>query len=105
MTFLVLVAAVTSGVTGTLCTRASQGLRRWNYALGAVAAYGMATVLLAWLVLYVPLGVVYAVWTGSAAVILLLIDTLAYGVVTTWVQRAGMLLTLIGVALLSTALS
>lgn len=100
-----LAAAVASGVSGTLCTRASQGLRRWGYALGAVAAYGVATALLSWLVLHLPLGVVYSAWTGSAAVILLAVDTLVHGVETTWVQRAGMLLTIAGVALLGTALS
>ena len=105
MVFMMLVAAIASGVTGTLCTRASQGLRRWGYALGAVSAYGIATVLLAQLVLHLPMGVVYAVWTGSAAVILLAIDTWVYEVSTTWFQRAGMLVTLLGVALLGTALS
>lgn len=105
MALLMLAAAIASGVTGTLCTRASQGLRRWGYTLGAVGAYGIATVLLAQLVLHLPMGVVYAVWTGSAAVILLAIDTWAYKVSTTWFQRAGMLVTLIGVALLGTALS
>lgn len=99
-----LVAAIASGVTGTVCTRASDGLRRWGYSLGAVGAYGIATVLLAWLVLHLPMGVVYAVWTGSAAVILLLIDTFVYKVQTSWIQRAGMLVTLLGVALLGTAL-
>lgn len=99
-----LAAAIASGVVGTLCTRASRGFQRWGYGLSAVAAYGLATVLLAWLVMHLPVGAVYAVWTGTAAVVLLVIDTLIFGVRITWLQRAGMLVTLTGVGLLGTAL-
>ncbi|MGO1948031.1 MAG: DMT family transporter [Mycobacteriaceae bacterium] len=105
MTYILLATTITCGVAGTLFTRASRGLTRWGYAVGAVFSYGAATVLLARLVENLPLGIVYAVWTGSAAVILLAIDTAAFKVRTTHLQRAGMLVTVAGVALLGGALS
>lgn len=97
-----LAAAVVAGVSGTLFTRASKGFSRWAYSAAAVASYGLATVLMAWLVQRLPVGVVYAVWTGAAALVLLAIDTIMFKVRTRPWQLAGMAVTLAGVALLGT---
>jgi small multidrug resistance pump len=97
----VLTLAIGSGVCGTLLTRISNGFKRWGYGLLGVVAYGIATVLLAWLVQRMPVGAVYAIWTGSAAVVLLVIDRLFFAVRIRPLQLVGMVAVLSGVMLLS----
>jgi small multidrug resistance pump len=103
MVFVMLGLAVASGTSGTLLTRASHGFSRWRYGLAAVLAYAVATVVMAWLVQRLAVGVVYAVWTGAAAVLLMAIDTLAFKVRTHPMQRIGMAITVAGVVLLASA--
>jgi small multidrug resistance pump len=103
MVLAILVLAVVSGTAGTLFTRASNGFTRWRYALAAVLASAVATVLMAWLVQRLAVGVVYAVWTGAAAMLLMVIDALAFNVRTRRMQRLGMVVTVLGVALLASA--
>lgn len=105
MSFLVLALAIASGVSGTLLTRASRGFSRWRYAGGAVLGYAAATICMAWLVQHLPIGVVYAVWTGTAAAILVGVDCFVFGVKTTRFGLLGMALTLAGVALLATVIA
>jgi len=100
---LLFVLAIGSGASGTILTRASDGFRRPGYSLGAIAAYGVATVVLALLLQRLPVGIVYAVWTGSAAVVLLAIDRIAFQVRTSGAQLVGVAITIVGVALLGTA--
>lgn len=96
-------AAIGSGVAGTLFTRASAGFRRWGYAVGAIAAYTVATFMMALLLQRLPVGIVYAVWTGAAAVVLLLVDRFVFKVEARRPQLIGMAITIAGVALLGTA--
>lgn len=95
--------AVGSGASGTVLTRASNGFRRWGYGLGAIGAYAVATVMMALLLQRLPVGVVYAVWTGAAAVVLLVVDRLVFGVENSRIQLAGMAVTFIGIVFLATA--
>lgn len=103
MTVLMFAAAIGSGVSGTLFTRASKGFRKWGYAAGAVAAYAVATFMMALLLQRLPVGIVYAIWTGAAAVVLLLVDRFAFRVRARTPQLIGMAVTIVGVALLGTA--
>ncbi|MCR6487483.1 SMR family transporter [Amycolatopsis sp. OK19-0408] len=103
MTIVVLALAIASGLSGTLFTRASHGFTRWASALAAVVSFAMATLLLSWLVQRLPVGLVYAVWTGTAAVVLVIVDRIFFAVRTTPVQLAGMAVTLAGVTILGIA--
>lgn len=103
MTIVVLALAIASGLSGTLFTRASRGFTRWGCALAAVVSFAMATLLLSWLVQRLPVGLVYAVWTGTAAVVLVVVDRIFFAVRTSRVQLAGMALTLLGVTILGVA--
>ena len=104
MTFLIFGLAVTSGVAGTLSARASRGSTRAQYAVMAAASYAVATLAEAWLVQRVPVGIVYAVWTGTAAAVLLGIDRVVFKERVTTVQVVGTVLVLVGVGLLGTVL-
>ena len=97
----VLLLAISSGVSGTLLTRASRGFKRWKFGLLAVLAYALATVLLSWLMQQMPVGAVYAIWTGSASVVLLVIDRLLFSVHIRPLQYVGIFAVLSGVILLS----
>ncbi|MEU0133922.1 SMR family transporter [Streptomyces sp. NPDC006296] len=100
MTMLILGAAVLSGLGGTLCTRASRGFTRWGYAVAALLSYAAATAAMAWLVQHEPVGLVYAVWTGAAAVALVVIDRIFHEVRLSFLQLAGVAATVVGVSLL-----
>lgn len=100
MDLLLLVPTISCGVLGTLMLRASRGLRRPGPAALAVAFFVLATVGLARLVLVLPVGPVYAVWAGSASLILLLVDRLVFKEDLGRGQVAGMLLIVLGVVLI-----
>jgi small multidrug resistance pump len=104
VTFVVLGLAIASGVSGTISTRASRGFRKWWWGVAGVVSYAIATVLMAWLVQRLPVGVVYAAWTGTAAAVLLLIDRVVFKVKTHPIQLVGMAITLLGVVLLAGAM-
>jgi len=103
VTLLMFILAIGSGVSGTIFTRASDGFRKWRYGLGAVGAYAIATVAMALLLQRLPVGIVYAVWTGSAAVVLVAVDRIFFNVKNNKSQLVGMLVTFLGVLLLGTA--
>ncbi|MCA1188188.1 MULTISPECIES: multidrug efflux SMR transporter [unclassified Saccharopolyspora] len=102
MTFGMLCLAIAAGLCGSLCTRASRGFTRWGWGIAAIAGYAIATVLLSWLVQRLPVGLVYAVWTGAAAVVLVAVDRVFFAVRTSRVQLGGMAVTLLGIVLLGT---
>lgn len=103
MVIVLFALAIGSGASGTVLTRASDGFRRWGYAAGAIGAYGVATVMMALLLQRLPMGVVYAVWTGAAAVVLLAVDRLAFGVRNSRLQSIGILVTFVGIVQLGAA--
>lgn len=105
MEFVALTFAIGSGLAGALFTRASRGFTRWGYGLAAVASYAAATALMAWLVQRLPVGLVYAVWTGAAAVILVIVDRVLFGVRSRPLQLVGMAVTLLGIAILGVGMS
>lgn len=64
-------------------------------------AYTLATVALAWLIERMPVGMIYALWTGTAAVLLVVIERLYFGRSPSLAQLAGMAVTLAGITLLA----
>ncbi|MET8922529.1 SMR family transporter [Streptomyces sp. NPDC004623] len=104
MTTAVLGLAVLSGLGGTLCARASNGFTQWTFACAATLCYTVATVAMAWLVQRAPVGLIYAVWTGAASVVLVAIDRIRHQVRLSVLQSAGVVATVAGVALLGTGM-
>jgi small multidrug resistance pump len=68
--WLILAAAIAAEVTGTLSLRASEGFSKLVPSIIVVVGYLLSFVLLAQVLKYLPVGVVYAVWaaTGIALV-------------------------------------
>jgi small multidrug resistance pump len=100
MDLLLLVPTIACGVLGTLMLRASQGLRRPGPTALAVAAFVGATVGLARLLLVLPVGPVYAVWAGTASLVLMLVDWLVFEEDLHRRHVSGMLLIVAGVVLI-----
>ena len=104
MDLLLLVPTISCGVLGTLMLRASQGLRRAGPTALAIVAFVLATVGLSRLLLVLPVGPVYAIWAGSASLVLLLIDWLVFKEELHRPQVCGMLLIVVGVVLIDVQL-
>jgi small multidrug resistance pump len=100
MDLLLLVPTISCGVLGTLMLRVSRGMRRAGPTALAVVFFALATIGLARLVLVLPVGPVYAVWTGSASLALLLIDWLVFKEELNRRHVGGMLLIVAGVVLI-----
>lgn len=99
---MLLVEAVLSGVAGSTALKvaAAGGGRVWPLA-GVVAGYGVATVVLALLMERLPVGIIYAVWGGGAAVCLTVVGRLVFGEVLTRARVLGVALIVGGVVLLN----
>ncbi|GGF49947.1 multidrug transporter [Marmoricola endophyticus] len=100
MDLALLLPTVACGVLGTLALRASDGLRRGRPTLLAAVLFVGATVGLGRLTLTSPVGAVYAVWAGLAAVTLLVVDRLVFREQLRAVHVAGVLVVLAGVVVI-----
>jgi small multidrug resistance pump len=69
MHWLQLFLAVMAEVIGTTALKASQGFTRPGAVAVVVVAYGAAFYLLARVLLVLPLGVTYAIWSGLGVAI------------------------------------
>jgi len=96
MTYVLLFVAVVSGVCGTLCAKASDGFRRPRATVAFLVTYGFALFLLAVLMERLPLGVLYAVWGGTAAALLAAIDRIWLGHRLHWTGWAGLTFVALG---------
>ena len=76
--FLLLVLAIASEVAGTAGLKASEGFGRLGPSALAVLAYALAFYLLAQSLKYIPLGVVYAIWSRLGTIGLVLLGLLIW---------------------------
>lgn len=76
--YLLLGVAVLSGVLGSTSLKLAQGARTWWPLVGTALGYGVATVALGLLMEHLPVGVIYAVWGGGAAVVLTVVGRLVF---------------------------
>jgi multidrug transporter EmrE-like cation transporter len=79
MHWLLLVLAIVAEVIGTTALKASAGFTRPGAVAVVVLGYGMAFYLLARVLLVLPLGVTYAIWSGLGVAAVTLIGLLVYG--------------------------
>jgi len=78
MNQFLLAVAILSEVFATSALKFSDGFTRPLPTLLALAAYGIAFWLLAIVVRVLPVGVVYAVWSGAGVVLITLLGWLAF---------------------------
>lgn len=63
-----LCAAIVLEVTATSLLNASQGMTRWGYGAAAIFCYSICFWLLAFTMTRIPVGIVYAIWSGVGIV-------------------------------------
>ena len=73
-----LILAITAEVLGTSCLRLSQGMTKPVPTLLVFLAYAIAMGLLSKVVMSLPLGLTYALWSGIGTVAITLVGWLAY---------------------------
>jgi small multidrug resistance pump len=99
--WLLLLLAIAAEVIGTSCLRLSQGMTRPGPTLLVLAAYGTAMLLVARVVLVLPLGLTYALWSGIGILATVLVGVVAYRQIPTTGQLAGMALIVAGVVIVN----
>lgn len=101
MAYLLLTVAIVSEVVATSALKASNGLTRpWPVAV-VVAGYALAFVLLAYSLKTLPVGFVYAIWAGLGIVGVALVGHFVFGETFGAVKIAGIVLVVVGVALVN----
>ena len=73
-----LMLAITAEVVGTSCLRLSQGMTKPLPTILVFLAYAIAMGLLSKVVMSLPLGLTYALWSGIGTVAVVLVGWLAY---------------------------
>ena len=74
-----LLLAIAAEVIGTSCLRLSEGMSRPLPTLLVLVAYAIAMGLLSKVVMSLPLGLTYALWSGIGTVVIVLVGRFAYG--------------------------
>ena len=76
--WILLLLAISAEVIGTSCLRLSEGMTRPVPTLLVFGAYAIAMALLSRVVLSIPLGMAYALWSGIGTVMIVLVGRFAY---------------------------
>jgi small multidrug resistance pump len=102
MGYLFLALAIVGEVVATSFLKLTSGERAvwWAYPIVVVGYVGAFSMLSLALGRGVPLGIAYAIWAGIGVVAVAIVSWLAFGEHLTWVQIAGIVLVVGGVALL-----
>ena len=96
-----LLLAITAEVIGTSCLRLSEGMTRPLPTLLVFGAYAIAMALLSKVVLSIPLGLTYALWSGIGTVVIVLVGRFAYSQLLNPTQLIGIGLITAGVVLVN----
>ena len=96
-----LMLAISAEVLGTSCLRLSQGMTKPVPTLLVFLAYAIAMGLLSKVVMSLPLGLTYALWSGIGTVAIVLVGWLAYQQTLSVAQLIGIGMITSGVVLVN----
>lgn len=96
-----LAIAIVAEVIGTSALRASEGFTRLAPALVVVAGYGLAFYCLSMTLKSMPVGIVYAIWSGVGIVLITLVAMVLYRQIPDLAAVAGLSLIVAGVVVLN----
>ena len=99
--WILLLLAISAEVIGTSFLRLSEGMTRPLPTLLVFGAYAIAMALLSRVVLSIPLGVTYALWSGIGTVVIVLVGRFAYSQLLSPTQLIGIGLITAGVVLVN----
>ncbi len=101
LTYLILIAAILCEVVATSALKESDGFTRLLPSLVTVAGYGVAFYLLSLTLRTVPVGIVYAIWSGLGIVLIAVVGALRFRQALDWPAIAGLGLILAGVLVIN----
>jgi small multidrug resistance pump len=96
-----LVLTVLFEVFGTACIQASQQFTRLWPSIGVVVGYGLAFWFLAQALRHLPLGIVYACWSGMGIVLTTVVGAVIFGQRIDTAGLGGMALIVTGIVVMS----
>ena len=95
---ITLTIAIISEVIATTALKATEGFTKWLPSLVVVVGYGLSFYMLSLTLKYIPVGVVYAVWSGVGIVLITLMGWAVYDQKINLGAALGMGLIIVGVA-------
>lgn len=98
--YLFLVAAIFFETVGTTALQASQQFTKLVPSIIVVLAYGAAFYLLSLTLKFMPVGIVYAIWSGLGIVFIAAIGFAVFGQRLDWPAIAGITLILTGILII-----
>jgi small multidrug resistance pump len=99
--WILLAIAIVSEVIATSALKASEGFTRLVPSAVVVAGYGTAFFLLAITMKTMPMGLVYAIWSGAGIALIALVGWVVYGQTLDLPALLGLLLIVAGVVVLN----
>ncbi|WP_028952549.1 multidrug efflux SMR transporter [Synechococcus sp. CC9616] len=96
-----LMLAITAEVLGTSCLRLSEGMTKPIPTVLVFCAYAIAMALLSKVVLSIPLGLTYSLWSGIGTIAIVLVGWLAYQQALSITQIIGITMITSGVVLVN----
>lgn len=98
---ITLTIAIISEVIATTSLKATEGFTKWLPSLVVVVGYGLSFYMLSLTLKYIPVGVVYAIWSGVGIVLITLLGWAVYDQKINLGAALGMGLIIMGVALVN----
>lgn len=95
--YLILLLAVVAETIGTTALQASQQFTRLWPSVLVVVGYGFAFYLMGLTLRVMPVGIVYAIWSGLGIVLIALIGFVVFGQRLDWPAVLGLTLILVGI--------
>ena len=98
--FITLIVAVIFETIGTTALQASQQFTKLGPSIIVVIAYAAAFYLLALTLKTMPVGIMYAIWSGSGIVLIAVIGWVVFRQTLDWPAVLGMVLILAGIVII-----
>ncbi|WP_368040238.1 multidrug efflux SMR transporter [Ruegeria atlantica] len=95
--YFILLLAVLAETIGTSALQASQQFSRFWPSVLVVVGYGVAFYLLGLTLKYMPVGIVYAIWSGLGIVLIAIIGYIVFGQRLDWPAVIGLAMILTGI--------
>jgi small multidrug resistance pump len=99
--YALLAIAIVAEVIATSALRASDGFTRWLPAVVVLLGYGISFYMLSLTLKSIPVGIVYAIWSGVGIVLITLVALVMYKQVPDLPAIAGLGLIVAGVVVLN----
>jgi small multidrug resistance pump len=100
-TYLILFFAVVCEVIATTALKFSQGFTKLIPSIIVTIGYGLSFYLLSIALKSMPIGVVYAIWSGIGLVLTVIVGIVIWHETLDWARTIGILMILLGIFLIN----